>query len=346
MIRLEPILPNEYLEQIYEHIQDGIIVMKANREIIMMNPAAIKLTGWSVGEHVPYCTYCMTRNKEIGESTCYLIANSEVPSFLSKMPTYHGKNIDVEMSTAAIYTNNETGEVEYLLVLRDQETFKRAQEAEITKKMLRALIEAKESEHKRLAQELHDGIGQSLFTVSVALQAVETFVKDNPKLNDYIHEVQHELQKAMDDIKSYSHQLRPHSLDQLGLVPTVQMMIETIMKNFPELSIELFTNSAERCEPVVEINLYRVIQEALHNVVKYANASNVKINMQKGTEILHLTIEDDGVGFDTSKIKGEGLGLKHMEERIELIDGTFSIQSAVGRGTFIEILVPKMENCS
>lgn len=172
MIGLESNLPNKYLKQIYEHIQDGIIVMKANREIIMMNPAAKKLTGWSVGEHVPYCTYCMTRNKEMGESTCYLIANCEVPSFLSQMPTYHGKHIDVEMSTAAIYTNNETGEVEYLLVLRDQETFKRAQEAEITKKMLRDLIEAKESEHKRLAQELHDGIGQSLFTVSVALQVV------------------------------------------------------------------------------------------------------------------------------------------------------------------------------
>ena len=152
---------------------------------------------------------------------------------------------------------------EYLLVLRDQETFKRAQEAEITKKMLRALIEAKESEHKRLAQELHDGIGQSLFTVSVALQAVETFVKDNPKLNDYIHEVQQELQKAMDDIKSYSQQLRPHSLDQLGLVPTVQMMIDTMMKNFPELSIELTTNAAARCEPVVEINLYREFKRAI-----------------------------------------------------------------------------------
>ena len=339
-------MPNEYLKQIYEHIQDGIIVMKASREIIMMNPAAKKLTGWLVGEHVPYCTYCMARKKKVGESTCYLIANREVPSFLSQMPTYHGKNIDVEMSTAAIYTNNETGEVEYLLVLRDQETFKRAQEAEITKKMLRALIEAKESEHKRLAQELHDGIGQSLYTVSVALQAVETFVQDNPKLNVYIHEVQQELQKTMEDIKSYSHQLRPHSLDQLGLIPTIQMMIETIMKSFPSLTIKFTVNGINRCEPVVEINLYRVIQEALHNVVKYANATTVNIKLQKDECGLQLTIEDDGIGFDQSKIQGEGLGLKHMEERIDLIDGTFSLQSTVGKGTLIDILVPKTESCS
>ncbi len=107
----------------------------------------------------------MVREKKQGEPTCYLIANNEVPSFLSEMPTYHGKKIDVEMSTAAIYADENTGEKEYLLVLRDQETFKKAQEAAINKKMIRALIEAQESEHKRLAQELHDGVGQSIIFI-------------------------------------------------------------------------------------------------------------------------------------------------------------------------------------
>lgn len=320
-------LPSDYLQEIYEHIQDGIIIMKATREIIMMNPAAKKLTGWNIGDSVPYCTFCMTRQKKDGEATCYLMANSEVPSFLSQMPTYHGKKIDVEMSTAAIYENNETGEVEYLLVLRDQETFKKAQETENTKKMIRALIEAKESEHKRLAQELHDGIGQSLFTVSVALQAVESFVKDNPKLNTYINEVQDELQKAMDDINAYSHQLRPHSLDQLGLEPTIQMMIDNIMKNLPSLTIDLITKGLNRCDPVVEINLYRVIQEALHNIVKYANASHVQIRIVKDKTHIYMDIVDDGIGFDRGKIKSAGLGLKHMEERIDLLGGKFEIHS-------------------
>ncbi len=210
-------LQTEYLQQIYEHIQDGIIIMKESREIVMMNPAAQILTGWHVGDFAPYCTYCMVREKKQGEPTCYLIANNEVPSFLSEMPTYHGKKIDVEMSTAAIYADENTGEKEYLLVLRDQETFKKAQEAAINKKMIRALIEAQESEHKRLAQELHDGVGQSLFSLSIALQAIESIVQDNARLNDYISEVRTELEKVMNDVNAYSHQLRPHSLDQLGL---------------------------------------------------------------------------------------------------------------------------------
>ncbi|MEG0261081.1 MAG: histidine kinase [Lysinibacillus sp.] len=333
-------IPYDYLKEIYEHIQDGIIVMKATREIIMMNPAAKTLTGWTIGDSVPYCTYCVTREKKEGESTCYLIANSEVPSFLSQMPTYHGQKIDVEMSTAAIYANADTGESEYLLVLRDQELFKKAQQAENTKKMIRALIEAKESEHKRLAQELHDGIGQSLFTVSVALQAVESFVKENPKLTLYINEVQGELQRAMDDINAYSHQLRPKSLDQFGLVPTIQMMIENIMKNVPLLTIELITEGVDRCDPVVEINLYRVIQEALHNVVKYARARKVQITIVKDKTQIHMKIYDNGIGFNRDKIKSAGLGLKHMEERIDLLNGMFEIHSNIGEGTTIDIVVP------
>ena len=332
-------LSSDYLKEIYEHIQDGIIVMKATREIIAMNPAAKKLTGWKIGDFVLYCSYCMTRPKEEDEPTCYLMANSEIPSFLSQMPTYHGETIDVEMSTAALYPS-DTGSISYLLVLRNQENIKKAQEAENKKKMIRALIEAKEDEHKRLAQELHDGVGQSLFTVSVALQAVESFVKDNPKLNTYINEVQHELQKVMDDINAYSHQLRPHSLDQLGLEPTIQMMIDNIMKNLPSMKIELITEGLDRCAPVVEINLYRVVQEALHNIVKYANASYVQIRIVKDKTHISMVIHDNGIGFDRDKIESEGLGLKHMEERVDLLDGKFDIQSTLGEGTTIDIVVP------
>ena len=338
---MRPRLQLTYLKQIYNHIQDGIIIMKEDREIMMMNPAAKRLTGWHIGEKVPYCTFCMKREKGEGEATCYLISNKEVPSFLSQMPTYHGRKIDVEMSTAAIYANANTGETEYLLVLRDQETFKRAQEATTNKKMIRALIEAKESEHKRLAQELHDGVGQSLFSVSVALQAVDSFVHDNPELSEYIAEVRAELQKVINYINVYSHQLRPHSLDQLGLEPTIQMMIDTLRKNVPELDIQLTTRELGRCDPAVEINLYRITQEALHNTIKYAGATQAHIDIIKDETHIHMTIQDNGIGFDREQLKSEGLGLKHMEERVDQLGGTCTIQSKIGQGTCIDIVIPR-----
>jgi signal transduction histidine kinase len=257
------------------------------------------------------------------------------------MPTYHGEKIDVEMSTAAIYWNTETGETEYLLVLRDRETFLKAKEAAINKKMIRALTEAKESEHKRLARELHDGVGQSLFSISVAIQAFESFVQDNAELNEYISEVRTELQKVMNDVNAYSYRLRPHSLDQLGLEPTIQSMIDTIHKGNSGQQIKLITQGLDRCDPSVEINLYRITQEALHNITKYAKATQVDIHIKKNNTHIYMTINDNGIGFDRKKIQSKGLGLKHIEERVDQLNGQCKIISKVGEGTSINIVVPR-----
>lgn len=205
--------------------------------------------------------------------------------------------------------------------------------------MIRALIEAKESEHKRLAQELHDGVGQSLFSVSVALQAIESFVQDNAQLNEYISEVRAELQRVMNDINAYSHQLRPHSLDQLGLEPTIQATIDAI--KIPDLAIQLTTRGLDRCDPAVEINLYRITQEALHNIIKYAKATQVHIHIKKDNTHIYMTIQDNGIGFEREKIQNAGLGLKHMEERVDQLGGTCTIMSKLGQGTCIDIVIPR-----
>ena len=81
-------MPIDYFKEIYEHIQDGIIVMTTDREIRLINPAGKRLTGWQIGDTVPFCSYCMSRVKKGEVPICYLIENKEVPSFLSEMPTY------------------------------------------------------------------------------------------------------------------------------------------------------------------------------------------------------------------------------------------------------------------
>ncbi|WP_341300656.1 histidine kinase [Lysinibacillus sp. FSL H8-0500] len=332
---------NEYLKQIYHHMKDGIIIMKENREIIMINPAGQNLTGWHKGGFVPYCSYCTEQAGTHHKPSCYLIANKDVLGLLSKMPTYQGNKIDVEMSVAAIYVNKETSQTEYMLVLRDHETHKQVREAAINKKMIRALIEAKEEEHKRLAQELHDGVGQSLFSVSLALQAIESFVQQNDKLIDYIDEVREELQKVMNDVKNYAYQLRPQSLDQLGLEPTIRYLIDLIQRKVPNLEIQMKTQGLGRCDPAVEINLYRIIQEALHNITKYAQATLVVIDLIKDNTHVYMTIKDNGIGFDRNSIQSEGLGLKHIEERVDQLGGTCKIISNLARGTTIEIVIPR-----
>nr|WP_239551574.1 PAS domain S-box protein [Paenibacillus elgii] len=168
---------NDYLKQIYTHLQDGIIVMDQERRILMMNPSAERITGWSEGGHVPYCSYCQTRALEPGEERCYLLAKREVPYFLSSMPTYEGGLVEMEMSTAVIYENAAQKRQEVLLVLKDLTAKRKEEEARLSKMVLQKTLEAQENERKRLAQELHDGVGQSLYSVSVGLQAIRSRTK-------------------------------------------------------------------------------------------------------------------------------------------------------------------------
>lgn len=335
-------MERKYLQGIFDHILEGLIIMRANRQIIMINPAAKEMLGLDVGDYVGYCSYCKSRKLEKNEPTCYLIAKGEVPTFLSEMPTYQGNAIHVEMRTADVFLNEETGEREYLLVLRNYQLHEDDKKSTNRKEIIRSLIDAKEEEHKRLAQELHDGVGQSLFSLSLALQAIESFLEDNDEqLTEYIVEVREELQKVMDDVSDYSHRLRPHSLDQLGLGPTIRELTEKIHKQMPHIQIEYTTEGIDRSDPAVEINLYRITQEALHNAIKYAKATTINIDLLRDATHIYLTIKDNGIGFERENIQSKGLGLKHMEERVDQLGGTIDIISEIDRGTCIDIVIPR-----
>lgn len=332
------LIKQDLLDKIFLSIQDGIIIMDQYREIVEMNPAAIRLTGWSIKQNVPYCSFCQNRQVAEGEERCYLISREKVPYFLSEMPTYHGKWIDVEMSTALILEEDESGRKYYLLVLKDLTAKKKEEEARISKLMLKQLIEAKELEHKRLAQELHDGVGQSLYSISIAMDTIMQRIHDE-QLHSYIEEVRKELGKVMDDVKSYSQQLRPRSLDSLGLISTIEQLVQSVQNKMPGTRFSFISNTEDRLPSMIEINVYRVIQEALHNMMKYSNAQHVSIRIQKKTGFLYIQVSDDGVGFHIEE-KKEGMGLRHIAERISLIGGVIEIRSKINQGTVIEITVP------
>ncbi|MED0686492.1 PAS domain-containing sensor histidine kinase [Anoxybacillus ayderensis] len=329
----------QFLDKIFAYIQDGIIVMNHERTIVEMNPAAKRLTGWKLGEKVPYCSFCQQRNVREGQERCYLISTEEVPYFLSEMPTYHGQFIDVEMSTALILEQDDAKY--YLLVLRDQTAKRKEEEARRSKWMVKKLTEAKEEEHKRLAQELHDGVGQSLYSISIALDNIIQRVQDE-KLHAYVKEVREELGRVMEDVKLYAQQLRPKSLDALGLIPTIQSLIQSLQSKMPNTLFSFQTNVYTRLSPTMEINLYRIIQEALHNVMKYAKATEVFISIEQTERELLVSVADNGVGFHVEE-KREGLGLKHIQERVFHLGGETTITSAPMEGTMIFVRVPLEE---
>lgn len=326
----------QFGQEIFQAIQDGIIVMDQKRTIVALNPSAENLTGWRLGSLVPYCSFCQKRNIEPGQERCYLVTHERSPYFSSEMPTYSGELVDVEMSTAKILQNATLGETYYLLVLRDFSERKKQQEHELRQRMVQQLIAAREEEHKRLAMELHDGVGQSLFGLSIALDSLRAYAFDQ-KTARYLDEVSAEMKKVMSDLRLYSKQLRPLELDQFGLIVALESLVTGFQKQKPGVDFSFQTNVVtSRYDSIVEINLYRIVQEAITNSLKHADPNQIKVKLNDTREEVVLIIHDDGRGFDITHHQ-DGLGLQHIQERASTIHADASMTSHPNKGTEIQV---------
>jgi signal transduction histidine kinase len=206
---------------------------------------------------------------------------------------------------------------------------------------LRQINETLEGEIKRIAYAVHDEAGQLLVAVHLALADV---ARELPKLQQQqIVQIEELLNQVEKHLRQYSHELRPTILDDLGWIPAIRFLAEGISKR-AGLPIHIQQTVSERLPGPVETALYRIVQEALTNAVKHANANSVWIHAWREELVLCCSIKDDGTGFDSHIIQTashrEGLGLVAMQERVSAIGGTLSIASAPGRGTELLIRLP------
>lgn len=214
-------------------------------------------------------------------------------------------------------------------------------------KALRQLNETLEEEIKRIAHAVHDEAGQLLVAVRLALADMER------ELPTTQHEQFREIDRLLDQVEAqlrrYSHELRPTILDDLGWLPAIRVLAEGVSKR-ANLSIRVKATFSSRLPGAVEIALYRVVQEALTNATKHARATQISIQVQQSGRGLSCFIRDNGAGFDVAAVQSDrkrsGLGLIGMRERLSAIGGTFSIESAPGRGTKVLIRVPVLPESS
>jgi signal transduction histidine kinase len=201
------------------------------------------------------------------------------------------------------------------------------------------IIQSQEEEIKRIAMELHEGVGQSLYSLFNGLQFVETGV-DQPHLKAYIHEMTQIMEKTIQEIRLLSVELHPPTLGTLGLLPAMKSYINLYTSTFG-IEVDFEVEGTE--QPIAEnssIAIFRVCQEALSNIAKYADTSIVKIRFQWTDELLKIIIKDYGKGFELTE--RQSFGIAAMKERMFLIGGTCVISSKVGEGTSIEISLPFM----
>jgi signal transduction histidine kinase len=206
---------------------------------------------------------------------------------------------------------------------------------------LRQLNETLEEEIKRIAYAVHDEAGQLLVAVHLALaELARELPKPQQKQIERIEELLKEVEKHL---RRYSHELRPTILDDLGWVPAIRFLAEGISKR-ASLPIHIETTLSERFSGTAETTLYRIVQEALTNIVKHAKANHVWIRAWKEKQMLCCSIRDDGAGFDSHLVQSrggrKGLGLVAMQERLNAIGGTLQIDSSPGQGTEISISLP------
>ena len=206
---------------------------------------------------------------------------------------------------------------------------------------LRQLNETLEEQIKRIAYAVHDEAGQLLVAVHLALADLARDLLEPQK--ERVERIEGLLNQVEQQLRRYSHELRPTVLDDLGWIPAIRFLAEGVSKR-ANLRIQIKTTVAGRLPGPAEIALYRIVQEALTNAAKHSKASRVWIRIGRKNRIFRCSIEDDGVGFDVratqSDGKRRGLGLIGMQERLNGIGGTLSIDSVRGRGTRLLIQLP------
>ena len=214
---------------------------------------------------------------------------------------------------------------------------------------LRALsmraMEMREEETRRIARELHDEVGQSLTGMLLGLQGMEG-ARTYEEVREKTAELRALVSRSMEDLHNLVAALRPTILDDFGLAPALERYLHGIATGSGlRIRSSLTGLQALRLPPSIEIALFRIVQEAMTNVVKHARAHNVNVRVEHWGDAVVLFIEDDGQGFDVAKVRRDrkhsmGLGLLSMEERATLLGGTLVVQSSPGRGTTLVVEIP------
>lgn len=205
----------------------------------------------------------------------------------------------------------------------------------------RAIIEAEENERKRIAGDLHDGVGQMMSAAKMNLSGFESRLHfENEKEKAAFDNIIALVDESCKEVRNVSHNMMPNALLKNGLSNAVKEFISKLDHSI--LKVNLYTEGLnERLDSDIETVLYRVIQECVNNVIKHSGADAIDISLIKDADGIAATIDDNGKGFDASKKeKFEGMGLKNILTRIQYLKGTVDFDSSPGKGTLVAIHVP------
>ncbi|MCF8143338.1 MAG: PAS domain-containing protein [Deltaproteobacteria bacterium] len=331
---------------------DRIRYVDKDLRIIWGNKTTVLFHGMSPEDLVGKTCYEMFLGRDTPCEGCATLKARETGR-LERTVMYHPKikGLDRETywDTYCVPLKNSGGEVEGFIQIGRDITRQKMAEARIHT-LSQQLLKAQENERERISQYLHDHVGQELSLIKIGCETLLDGYPDvAPEVGHRLARLSKTVQGTITAVRGLAYDLRPPGLDQLGLAQAVFQLCEDFSEN-SGLKVDFQAAGMDdlKMDPDIEINLYRLFQEALNNIEKHADADHVMIRMVASHPNIILCIEDDGKGFDVegSLLRASSekrMGLGSMEERVSLLDGNLRIRSRLMGGTKIRIEIPLKE---
>lgn len=327
---------------IFENAIEGIFQSSPDGGFIAANPAMARMFGYDSAEElingrkdIEFQHYVHPQRRRLFKK---LISEKGVVQGF-ELQAYRKDGTTIWTSENVRAVRDENGSVLYYEGIVEDITQRKQVEAERVE-LLRRLVNAQEDEQRRISRELHDQMGQSLAALLLGLKSLKNSVRERSTIES-IQRLQDITNRIADEMHSLIRELRPTALDDLGLHTALTNYLEEWAET-SSIAIDFHSNGLldQRLGNQLESTIYRIVQEAVNNVVKHANAKNVSIILEKRGNKVLVIIEDDGIGFDAEALlkmpaKNRRFGLLGMQERVALVGGSVSIESTPGVGTTV-----------
>ena len=256
--------------------------------------------------------------------------------------TYDNGNCYAVMLINDITNQNNLSEANSVINNENDETDLVRLSAHSLHQLANKLIESQEEERKRISSELHDGLGQILSAIKYKVEFATIEAKEKPLDTEVVlKDILKNITVALTELRRVSSDLKPSVLEDLGVILTLKWFTEEYAKIYSTINIDLKIDTSEsEIKEEHKVVIYRIVQEAMNNIIKHAEAKNILISLTNSDKGLLLKISDDGNGFDLQKMKKDksrGLGLDSMEERALKADAEFKMNSSKFSGTVVQV---------
>ncbi|AIQ75613.1 MULTISPECIES: sensor histidine kinase [Paenibacillus] len=335
------------MTKLFENSSEAMFFFDRQGKALAMNPAAENIVDQDIlkqlyqGNPEALCGTCRGYTSETELRTCLncYFHTPDSEEFTSYQVYLETKDKGIVPYAATFHTIDDENGIR-VFMLRDLSRQFTTQEKFYQNKMMKHIIEAQENERKRISRELHDSVAQELMSAVIDLRVLKYMTADEQLLKK-VKQTEVSMTRLLNDIRNLSVELRPAALDDFGLEAAFRSHFKRMEQSYG-LIIEYESRLLEkRYESEIETVMYRVCQEAVLNALKYAQVDSVKVSLTENDGVLRLLIKDEGTGFiQGDEPNGTGLGLFGMQERAELVGGTFTVDSGIGRGTTIILQVP------